>query len=189
MFRADGEGQLGGLMRNILSKHGVDDRYQIPNSRQPHNGTGMHTILQCPIIEETPVSNSLNDFREIDGWTVEEHCQLHKQDLAWLNSRVNAISVDSGRKIVIFTHYSPTEDIRAVEPCHAQSDIKSDFQTDLRNEDCWKSPNIKVWAFGHTHFNCDFVDEATGKRLYTNQKGYWQEHSPGFREGNVVHVD
>ncbi|KAK1481971.1 calcineurin-like phosphoesterase [Colletotrichum abscissum] len=111
----------------------------------------MHTILQRPIIEETPVSNSLNDFREIDGWTVEEHCQLHKQDLAWLNSIVNAISVDSERKIVIFTHYS--------------------------------------LAFGHTHFNCDFVDEATGKRLYTNQKGYWQEHSPGFREGNVVHVD
>ncbi|KAI3540110.1 calcineurin-like phosphoesterase [Colletotrichum abscissum] len=105
----------------------------------------MHTILQRPIIEETPVSNSLNDFREIDGWTVEEHCQLHKQDLAWLNSIVNAISVDSERKIVIFTHYSPTEDIRAVEPCHAQSDIKSDFQTDLRNEDCWKNPNIKVW--------------------------------------------
>ncbi|KAF4773834.1 calcineurin-like phosphoesterase [Colletotrichum scovillei] len=161
--------------------------YRIPDSHI--------TVLGCtlfsnvPSTKMTPVSNGLNDFREIDGWTVEEHCQLHKQDLAWLNSRVNAISVDSDRKIVIFTHYSPTEDTRAVEPCHAQSDIKSGFQTDLRNEDCWKSPNVKVWAFGHTHYNCDFVDEATGKRLYTNQKGYSQDHSPGFREGNVVHVD
>ncbi|KAJ0309602.1 hypothetical protein COL516b_002851 [Colletotrichum fioriniae] len=140
-------------------------------------------------IAQLAISNGLNDFREIDGWTVEEHCQLHKQDLAWLNDKVNAISADSDRKIVIFTHYSPTEDIRAVEPCHAQSDIKSGFQTDLRSEDCWKSPNVKVWAFGHTHFNCDFVDKATGKRLYTNQKGYSQEHSPGFTEGDVVHVD
>ncbi|KAK1714499.1 hypothetical protein BDP67DRAFT_543886 [Colletotrichum lupini] len=137
------------------------------------------TVLGCTLFSNAPSSKRrhLNDFREIDGWTVEEHCQLHKQDLAWLNSRVNAMSVDSERKIVIFTHYSPTEDIRAVEPCYAQSDIKSDFQTDWRNEDCWKSPNIKVWR------------SATGKRLYTNQKGYWQEHSPGFREGIVVHVD
>ncbi|KAK1659116.1 Ser/Thr protein phosphatase [Colletotrichum godetiae] len=161
--------------------------YQFPDSNI--------TVLGCtlfsnvPSSKMTPVSNGLNDFREIDGWTVEEHCQLRKEDLTWLNDRVNSVPTDADRRIIIFTHHSPTEDTRAVKPCHAQSDVKSGFQTDLRGEACWKSPRVKLWAFGHTHYNCDFVDDTTGKRVYTNQKGYSQDHSPGFREGDVVHID
>ncbi|KXH68311.1 calcineurin-like phosphoesterase [Colletotrichum salicis] len=92
--------------------------YQIPDSNI--------TVLGCTLFSDvpsskmTPVSNGLDDFREIDGWTVEEDCQLHKEDLKWLNDRVNSVPTDSDRRIVIFTYHSPTEDTRAVEPCYAQ---------------------------------------------------------------------
>ncbi|GKT51495.1 uncharacterized protein ColSpa_11676 [Colletotrichum spaethianum] len=152
------------------------------------------TILGCTLFSNipdsklTPVSNGLNDFREIDDWTVEEHCQRHKEDLEWLNTRIKAIAEDPRRKIVILTHYSPTEDSRAVKPLHANSNLKSGFSTDLRDQPCWENPQVKLWAFGHTHYNCDFVDEGTRKRVYTNQKGYSEGRSAGFRAGNVVQI-
>jgi hypothetical protein len=44
--------------------------------------------------------------------------------------------------------------------------------TDPRDEKCWKSPAVRTWAFGHTHYNCDFEEEVAGKKVLTNQKGY-----------------
>ena len=47
-----------------------------------------------------------------------------------------------------------------------------DLVTDLRNEECWSNSKVKMWAFGHTHYNCEFEDE-TGKKVLANQKGYY----------------
>lgn len=38
---------------------------------------------------------------------------------------------------------------------------------------CWKCPNVKFWAFGHTQYNSDFRDEEVGKMVVTNQKAYY----------------
>ncbi|KAK2042447.1 hypothetical protein LZ31DRAFT_623527 [Colletotrichum somersetense] len=153
------------------------------------------TILGCTHFSNVPdckltaaVSNGLNDFHAIDDWTVEEHFQRHKEDLAWLNARVKTITQDPRRTISVLTHHSPTEDSRAVKPMYVNSSLKSGFSTDLRGQFCWENPQVKLWAFGHTHYNCDFVDEETGKRVYTNQKGYSDGPSAGFRAGNVVQI-
>ncbi|KAF6804560.1 calcineurin-like phosphoesterase [Colletotrichum sojae] len=154
------------------------------------------TILGCPLFSDipahamTPVSNGLNDLRSIDGWTVEEQCREHQEHLRWLNDRVKSIaSADPESKIVILTHYSPTVDSRAVEARHANSPLRFGFQTDLANEDCWTSRNVELWAFGHTHFNCDFTDEKSGTRVYTNQRGYDFESAAGFRRDHVLNLD
>ncbi|KAK2015979.1 Ser/Thr protein phosphatase [Colletotrichum eremochloae] len=152
------------------------------------------TILGCTLFSNVPdskltaVSNGLNDFYAIDDWTVEEHCQRHNEDLAWLNARVKATEQDPRRAIVILTHHSPTNDSRAVDPLHVNSNIQSGFSTDLRGQLCWENSQVKLWAFGHTHYNCDFVDEETGKRVYTNQKGYSAGPSAGFRAGDVAQI-
>ncbi|GKT59757.1 ser/thr protein phosphatase superfamily [Colletotrichum tofieldiae] len=75
---------------------------------------------------------------------------------------------DPRREIVILTHHSPTEDSRTVKQLQANS------------------PQVKPWAFGHTHYTCVFADEGTGKRVYTNHEGYSTGRSAGFREGHVV---
>lgn len=191
------------------------DKFQKANrlkrNQDPQSSTGVYvllyrgqhtipetkiTILGCTLFSAipghamTPVSNGLSDFFSIDGWTVEEHCSEHQEDLKWLNDRVKSlVSEDPDSKIVILTHYSPTVDSRAVEARHADSLLRFGFQTDLANEECWTSRSVKLWAFGHTHFNCDFTDEKSNKRVYTNQRGYDFEKSSGFRQDHVVDVD
>ncbi|KAK4168303.1 Metallo-dependent phosphatase-like protein [Cladorrhinum sp. PSN259] len=149
------------------------------------------SVLGCILYSNVPapsmqqVSMFLNDFHVTEDWTVDEHNAQHKADLNWLNDQVASLE-QSGRKIVIFTHHSPTTDERANNPRHAGSSVSSGFRTDLSKEKCWTSAQVKLWAFGHTHYNCDFVDEY-GKRVYTNQRGYYFHEADGYDgEGIVV---
>ncbi|PHH58400.1 hypothetical protein CDD81_6297 [Ophiocordyceps australis] len=137
------------------------------------------------------VSIGLNDFYQIDGWDIKAHNEAHARDLAWLNSQVAELE-QTDNKIVILTHWSPTRHVNAVEPKHAISPIISGFSTDLSEEDCFKSPSVKLWAFGHTHYNCDFeVDRGQGAatlRLLANQRGYYFAQSDGFNEEKTVEL-
>ena len=147
------------------------------------------TILGCILYskvtaaQEERVSFGLNDFYHIEDWTVAQHCVAHESDLRWLNDHVSVISkTEPQRKIVIFTHHCPVAaDIRSIDPARPESSpLSSGFSTDLSGELCWMNPQVKVWAFGHTHYNCDFVDEKTGKRVIANQRGYYFAQANSF---------
>lgn len=136
------------------------------------------TVLGCTLFsnisssQRVEVEKRLRDFRETRDWTVEDHVAAHRSDLNWLNDQVKAISeAEPQRKIAVFSHYSPTLDGHAVAPEHRDSPVSSAFATDLSQEQCWTNPAVVFWAFGHTHFNCDFTD-MHGKRVVANQKGY-----------------
>ena len=76
--------------------------------------------------------------------------------------------------------------------------------TNLEREECWTNPRVKMWAFGHTHFNCDFEDKLDGetgtetstetstgtrtKRVVANQKGYYLLPEHDFNVGKVFEV-
>ncbi|KAF2250014.1 hypothetical protein BU26DRAFT_400453, partial [Trematosphaeria pertusa] len=142
------------------------------------------TILGCALwsrIDERQseaCASALTDFHETNGIrdrTVQQHNADHARDLEWLNEQVGAISASEGyRKIIVLTHHSPTADPRANDPVHADSNVNSGFRTDLSKEACWTSLNVKLWAFGHTHFSCQYVDEEDGRKklVVSNQKGY-----------------
>lgn len=151
------------------------------------------TILGCTLFsnilpsQSESVSFGLNDFYHIEDWTVEHHNEAHIADLGWLNAQVKSLmELESHRKIIILTHHNPTTSPKALDPEHAQSKISSGFSSDLSGEVCWTSQNVKVWAFGHTHFNCDFLDPVGGKRIMTNQRGYYFSQSAGFDEKKVI---
>ncbi|GAB1315610.1 Calcineurin-like phosphoesterase domain-containing protein [Madurella fahalii] len=134
------------------------------------------------------VGYGLNDFHVIAGWTAAEHSRQHAEDVRWLNERVAEVEAEGkGRKVVIFTHHSPSDDVRATDPKHAGSKLAAGFRTDLKGEKCWTSEVVKLWAFGHTHYNCDFVDDA-GVRVYSNQRGYVFAQAEGFDGERVVEV-
>ncbi|KAI0901406.1 Ser/Thr protein phosphatase superfamily [Annulohypoxylon nitens] len=149
------------------------------------------TILGCTLFSKVPaesmeaVSFGVNDFYHTDGWTVEDHNAEFERDLAWLNKKVTSLA-SSAHQVLIFTHHGPTLDERTTDPKHSKSPIRSGFATDLSSEPCWLSGIVKVWAFGHTHFNCDFEDEKTGKRVIANQRGYYFSQSEGFTESKVI---
>jgi hypothetical protein len=153
------------------------------------------TILGCTLFsaidpdQESSIRLFVPDFERIQGWDVDSHNTAHKSDLAWLNRQVTSIILEEPkRKIVIFTHYSPTLQAEANDARYLKDDsgVRSAFIADLSKEPCWISPSVKLWAFGHTHFNCDFIDPETGKRVLANQKGYRRSEADGFEPEKVV---
>ncbi|KAI1174252.1 Metallo-dependent phosphatase-like protein [Nemania sp. FL0916] len=140
------------------------------------------TILGCTLWSDvfpeqaTEVNARLTDFNESKGicdWTLENHVEEHRKDKEWLNSQVRTLEeTEPQRQIIIATHHSPTLDSRAVEPTHQNSSVSSAFATDMSKDLCWTSIAVKLWVFGHTHYNCNFRDEDTGKLVVANQRGY-----------------
>lgn len=153
------------------------------------------TILGCTLFskilpsQSEMVSFGLNDFYHIEDWSVEQHSQAHNADLGWLNAQVESIlQIEPHRKIIILTHHSPTTSSRAASPANAGSQLSSGFSSDLSREVCWTNSNVRIWAFGHTHFNCDFLDTETRKRVVTNQRGYYFSQSAGFEGKKVIEI-
>jgi Calcineurin-like phosphoesterase len=153
------------------------------------------TILGCTLYSNIlddqleHVSLGLNDFYNIEDWDVHAHRQAHLSDLQWLNEQVRSISqTEPGRKIVIMSHHNPVFGGPANNPKYAKSLYTSGFSTDLSTQECWMNSRVKLWAFGHTHYNCDYKDENTGKRVMTNQRGYYFAQAPGFNVEKVVTI-
>jgi len=133
----------------------------------------------------------LSDVAEIIDWNVGDHNAAHQADLDWLNREVAAI-VDSEpqRSVVVFTHHSPTLLEDANNPRHLidAADVRSGFVTDLSAEMCWRSEAVELWAFGHTHFNCDFLDPMTKKRVFANQPGYKRTEVTTFDREKILSI-
>ncbi|KAF6807448.1 ser thr protein phosphatase [Colletotrichum sojae] len=155
-------------------------------------------VLGCSLFSHVPpesadvVSMGLNDFFQTgEDWDVAAHNAAHARDVAWLNECVTELGLANAR-IIVFSHWSPSGDSRSVDPRHAGSPIGPGFATDLSGEACFASPRVKVWAFGHTHYNCDFTVERTDSgplRLVTNQRGYYFAQAAGFDAERVLSLD
>lgn len=178
-----GGGQLGEFV--FLDQR----RYDVPGEDQV-------TVLGCTLFsridpdQRKSVAMTLNDFYHIEAWTPEAHDAAHRAHLAWLNQQVGALE-RAGRRALVFTHHSPTVSEKANDPVHRESPIKSAFVTDLSRERCWNSPAVKLWAFGHTHYNIEnFEVDRTGGggAVVTNQRGYYFKLSPAFDEARVFEV-
>ncbi len=103
----------------------------------------------------------INDFYQISDWTADMHNDVHRRDVAWLNAQVADLE-QSDVNIIIFSHWSPSQDTRAIDPKHMGSSITSGFFTDMSQQLCFKSAKVKLWAFGHTHYNCDLALDRAG---------------------------
>lgn len=90
--------------------------------------------------------------------------------------------------LVVLTHHTPsfhgTSDPRhAVSPSGISSAFSTDLEHMLRNP---RHAAIHTWCFGHTHFNSDQC--LSGVRLVSNQTGYVQKSSMGYRDDLVIRV-
>ncbi|KAJ5662697.1 hypothetical protein N7462_011623 [Penicillium macrosclerotiorum] len=161
-----------------------------------HDVSNTVTVLGCTLFshilphQDFVVESILVDFKDIARWTTEAHNDAHKSDLQWLNTQVTAIARDEPeRRIVIFTHHCPSIDSRCQNPRFAgkaemepENDVSSGFATDLSKEECWTNPAVVGWAYGHTHFNCEWRD-SNEKIVVSNQRGYKIRLSENFEPG------
>ncbi|PPJ54295.1 hypothetical protein CBER1_06584 [Cercospora berteroae] len=163
----------------------------------PLTATGEQTIiLGCSLFSHVPpnremaVEMGLQDFFQTTSWDIRAHNATHARDLEWLNREVQQLE-DRKARVIVLTHWSPTTDARAIDPRHINSPITPGFSTDLSSQPCMTSENVVLWAFGHTHYNCDFSflrENGIPLRLMTNQRGYYYSQAEGFDEEKVVEL-
>ncbi|TVY27617.1 Uncharacterized protein LHYA1_G003867 [Lachnellula hyalina] len=172
-------------------------RSSLGSNQTRYDLTEKVTVLGCTLFshisndQQESVSLFCSDFSEIQDWTVDTHNAAHRSDLHWLDTQVEHITQhEPHRKILVFTHHSPTLLEDANNPRHLDdaAQVRSAFVTDLSEQECWKNASVKLWAFGHTHFNCDFVDSGTKRRVVANQKGYRRSELDTFDVTKVVEV-
>lgn len=160
-------------------------------NRSRHDISPSLTILGCTLwsalnTEDLDIlSWSLTDFKRIDNFTPATYTALHQTDLAWLNDTVSSIAQNEpDREIVVFTHHAPTKKGTG-DAKFEDGPTNSAFASELTGEPCWQSGKVKMWAFGHTHWCCDF--ERDGVRVYANQRGYGAGREE-YDAGRVVEV-
>ena len=156
------------------------------------------TVLGCTLFsrvrpdQAAAVQARLVDLRDTREWAVAEHNRAHAADLEWLNDEVARLAREEPeRRVAVFTHHSPCgDDPRATNPRHEGSEVSSGFATDLRGEVCWAGSNVTLWAFGHTHWNCNFVVEESEARktVLANQKGYSRMVRDDFNAKKIFEV-
>lgn len=201
--RTAGESALGELV--ILDRRG----YRVAANTAGNNSARDVILLGCSLFSHIPpeqeelVGQLMNDYRMTgDRWDVYWHKQMHARDVGWLNEAVLSLTAPPTNQpasapepaIIILTHWSPTTDGRGRSPKYgdfASDPIGSAFSTDLSDQICFQSPLVKAWAFGHTHFNCDFTvprPRAEPLRVVTNQGGYEFAPAAGFTNDKVIQV-
>lgn len=133
------------------------------------------TILGCTLWSLIPPAAGeqararLKDFKRIKDWTVETHNSVHTTEVNWLERECLKIRQEEpNRRIFIFTHYAPLMHGTSA-PDKEGSPLACCFATDMSNSSFWGAP-VALWAFGHTHYNCDLV--KNGIRVVSNQRGY-----------------
>jgi hypothetical protein len=167
-FEQEAKSEFGGRFKFLCR-----DRYDINDAITILGCTLWSAIQHDQEVDIAARSTDLNSERGIQNWTLNRHREEHEQDLTWLNCQVSTIEKDEPhRQVIVATHHSPTIDLRANNPQHEGSSVSSNFVSNLSGEPCWLSQAVKLWAFGHTHYSCDYRDEKTGKLVVANQKGY-----------------
>jgi len=111
----------------------------------------------------------LNDFRKIDGYTIESYNALHEQQKNWLLQALDR--ADAGHTKIVVTHHAPLLGVTS-HPKYRKK-INYAFQVDMSS--VMRDFGVAVWFFGHTHYSVDLEDRRSGTRVVANQRGYSSE--------------
>ena len=106
------------------------------------------------------IEKRLNDCYKIKGFNPEVNNLLHEKSVGFLERQLK-----KSPGAVVLTHHSPLME-GTCNPIYKNSEMKSCFATDLSE----LVKQSSVWAFGHTHWPCDFTFEKS--RVVSNPIGY-----------------
>lgn len=140
------------------------------------------TVLGCTLWSKIPEQSAgitaakINDFRKIQGWTVDTHNSRFTSDLAWLETQLEAISAPHTlpptkptRAVLVVTHHAPCVEGTS-HPKDSGNPWSAAFATDVLDDRGRSTSGIKCWVFGHTHFTTEILKQ--GVRVMSNQRGY-----------------
>lgn len=119
--------------------------------------------------------NSSNDFKYIKQVVGNNFSSLkknffnmeHYKDFAWIKDQCEKYK---NMKKVIVTHYPP---INVLDPEDINGYYKNFYCSDLSAQ-IEKFENIKMWIFGHVHFDNSYEDNVSGIDFFCNPVGYYR---------------
>lgn len=124
----------------------------------------------------------LNDYRLISHQArrlrpshTRDRCRA---SLAWLSQQIATAT----QPLLVVTHHVPT--LATADPQHEGSLLTPSFHSAV---DELIRPPVRMWVFGHTHFNADI--ERSGVRILSHQKGYPRERVKGFAWDRVFELE
>eukprot|EP00195_Chlamydomonas_chlamydogama_P008584 CAMPEP_0202890936 /NCGR_PEP_ID=MMETSP1392-20130828/1173_1 /ASSEMBLY_ACC=CAM_ASM_000868 /TAXON_ID=225041 /ORGANISM="Chlamydomonas chlamydogama, Strain SAG 11-48b" /LENGTH=309 /DNA_ID=CAMNT_0049574591 /DNA_START=24 /DNA_END=953 /DNA_ORIENTATION=- len=128
---------------------------------------------------------NLNDYHLIQGFSVADSNEEHRQDVAWLRAET-ALAEADGVRLVVVTHHAPLL-TGTSHPQFLGSPTNCAFATDLSH--LMRAP-IALWVFGHTHFCSRQVKGPGSVVVVSNQRGYADipEEAEMFRPSAVETV-
>jgi len=113
-----------------------------------------------------------NDFRVIavenkdqtkTRWiTVKDMNRLHRQSVTYIEKCIHAAE-QANKPVIVLTHHAPLHEGTSDPVYEIDHTASTDLSPLFR-------PNVRLWAFGHTHHNADFMYNNT--RVYSNPRGY-----------------
>lgn len=127
-----------------------------------------------PPLARRKVEYCLNDYDLIPGCTIDETNQRHEASVRYLHHVITDAADES--PLVVLTHHAPLMQGTS-DPQYRNQDTKYAFASDCSG---LMKPQVKVWAFGHTHWACDFRFRDT--RILSNPLGY---ATPTYPEDSV----
>lgn len=136
-----------------------------------------------PLEHKHEVENYLNDYRLIfksnhNKITVEDtNAEFEKNKGFIENAVLNALN--SGLKPVVLTHHTPS-----LYKTSAQRFVGKPTTHAFSTQLSCPPGAIRLWCCGHTHFN--FHHSAEGYELISNQYGYGNNPTAGYRKDLVI---
>lgn len=129
-------------------------------------------------IAKSAARNGINDFRVIDGWSVDAAEREYDRQVQFIKT---AIRQTEGKKVIV-THFLPAfECVAARYKSEGVSFLLNKYFANNLGEYISTLSNT-TWMFGHTHDSMDFTIGDT--RLVSNPLGYAREMIPEFAQFN-----
>ena len=129
------------MARCLVEKASSPDKLVLLHRTQWDDPDSELTILECKLWSHIPeesrkvVQYKVNHFRQIGGWTAQDHSKAHKEDLAWLREQVAQLQRNTTkpkRRLLVATHHSPIVE-GSTRPEYLENPWSAAFSTELLN--------------------------------------------------------
>jgi len=155
----------------------------IPEDAMGEVGLRMNDYAMIHNVCETEAVTKDLQGAPVTKLTPEQTSQWHAEAVNWLFSEISQIEADGCCCIGVLTHHTPSMHGTSAPEHETPGNILNHaFSTDL--SELIRLPSVKLWAYGHTHFNNDQLIHGT--RLVSNQHGYISEKDESYRSDLVI---
>jgi hypothetical protein len=122
------------------------------------------TLWSNVVVNVGPVMRGLNDYGQIQGYTIDENNRRHKASVKFIDRELTTADCPC----IVLTHHLPL--LSLIDSAYVNSSLNEAYATNLCTLLEKHEGKLKYWVHGHSHRNMDV--EYFGCRFIRNPLGY-----------------